>query len=216
VVLSLHIPTNTGQHRREKKNEFDIRNTVVNREQLYEILKPYTVHIMSGHTHFHEVWMEGNLIEHNHGTVCGAWWTGDICGDGTPNGYGVYEVEGNKISWFYKSTGKPKTHQMRLYPKGRHKEFPEEVCVNIWNYDKNWKVKWEADGKPMSPPEQRTAFDPLAHQTLLGSDLPKGNSWVEPDLTEHLFFMKPGSGVKQITVIATDSFGNKYSESLTM
>ena len=96
VVVSLHIPTNTGAARRGKKEE-SISGVVSNRKQLYKILQPYKVHIMSGHTHYNEKWEEGNIMEHNHGTVCGAWWTGPICGDGTPNGYGV-RVDGAEIS----------------------------------------------------------------------------------------------------------------------
>ena len=75
VVLSLHIPTNTGAVRRNKTTE-EFGGTVSNRKQLYKILAPYKVHIMSGHTHFNESWEEEGIMEHNHGTVCGAWWTG--------------------------------------------------------------------------------------------------------------------------------------------
>jgi hypothetical protein len=63
---------------------------------------------MSGHAHVNEKWEEGNIIEHNHGAVCGAWWTGPVCSEGTPAGYAVYEVNGSEISWYYKSTGKPR------------------------------------------------------------------------------------------------------------
>jgi hypothetical protein len=216
VVLCLHIPTNTGQRKRDQSKADEMGGVVVNRQRLYELLKPYQVHIMSGHTHFNEVWIENNITEHNHGTVCGAWWTGDICGDGTPNGYGVYEVDGDKISWYYKATGKPKTHQLRLYAPGTHKDYPEEACVNIWNYDKNWSVNWFADGKPMGKPEQRTAYDPLALEIFLGAARPKPRGWVEPNLTDHLFFMKPDPTIGTIKVTATDPFGNTYSETLNI
>jgi hypothetical protein len=109
----LHIPTNTGAVRRNKAEE-EFGGTVSNRKQLYKLLAPYKVHIMLGHTHFNESWEEGNIMEHNHGTVCGAWWTGPICGDGTPGGYGVYEVDGDEIKWYYKATGKSKEHQLRF------------------------------------------------------------------------------------------------------
>ena len=64
---------------------------------------------MSGHTHFNESWEQDNIIEHNHGTVCGAWWTGPICGDGTPRGYGVYEVNGWKFGGIIKAQIRIKT-----------------------------------------------------------------------------------------------------------
>lgn len=216
VVVSLHIPTSTGQRRRDKETEPELGGTVVNRQHLYNLLKPYTVHFMSGHTHFNEVWVEGNMTEHNHGTVCGAWWTGPICGDGTPSGYGVYEVDGSKLSWYYKATGKPKSHQLRIYPAGKHQDFPEDVCVNVWNYDQNWTLEWFADDKSMGKPEQRTAYDPWAFELFQGKEKPKPRGWVEPNLTDHVFFVKPPSGVKQIRVVATDPFGNSYSDSLSL
>jgi len=37
--------------------------------------------------------------------VCGAWWSGDVCWDGAPNGYGVYDVRGEEVRWRYKGTG---------------------------------------------------------------------------------------------------------------
>ncbi|WP_207423170.1 calcineurin-like phosphoesterase C-terminal domain-containing protein [Desertivirga brevis] len=216
LVINLHIPTFTNQSKRDKKTEPEVGAVVMNRKRLYDMLKAYTVHFMSGHTHFNEVWIEGNLTEHNHGTVCGAWWSGPICGDGTPSGYGVYEVKGNELSWYYKATGQPKEHQIRIYAPGRHKDFPDEASINVWNYDKNWKLEWFADGKAMGRPEQRTAYDPWAYELYLGSAKPNIRKWVEPNLTDHIFFIKPASTVKTIKVVATDPFGKTYTETLNL
>ena len=143
-------------------------------------------------------------MEHNHGTVCGAWWTGPICGDGTPRGYGVYEVNGSEIRWYYKSTDKDKDHQLRIYPKGYDKNNPEEIAVNIWNWDTKWKVEWLEDGVYKGAPSQRVAKDPWAAELYEGPALPQKHKFVEPTLTEHLFFIKPSAGAKKITVRATD------------
>jgi len=213
VVVSVHIPTNTGATRRTKQKE-EFGGTVSNRKQLYKILAPYNVHIMSGHTHFNESWEEGNIMEHNHGTVCGAWWTGPICGDGTPNGYGVYEVDGSEIKWYYKSTGLPKEHQVRLYPKGALKEYPDEIVANVWNWDAKWKVEWFEDGVAKGTMEQRVAQDPLAIELYSGPQLPKKHKFVEPSLADHIFFAKPSAGARQVMVKATDRFGNVYTATL--
>lgn len=212
VVVSLHIPTYTGMAKRNKKEE-EFGGTVSNRKQLYKLLAPYKVHIMSGHTHFNENWEEGDIMEHNHGTVCGAWWTGPICGDGTPSGYGVYEVNGSNISWHYKSTGMEKNRQLRIYEKGRIKELPDEIAVNVWNWDSKWKVEWYEDGVLKGPMEQRVAFDPWAVELYAGPALPKKRKFVEPTLNDHMFFAKP-TGNGKITVKATDRFGNVYEETL--
>lgn len=213
VVVNLHIPTFTGAPKRNKKEE-DFGGTVSNRKKLYALLAPYKVHIMSGHTHFNECWEEGNIMEHNHGTVCGAWWTGPICGDGTPSGYGVYEVNGNDIKWFYKSTGKENNHQLRIYPKGYAKAYPEEIAVNIWNWDTQWKIEWFEDGVSKGAPEQRVAKDPWAIELYEGPTLPQKHKFVEPSLTEHLFFVEPSASAKEIKVKATDRFGKIYEEAI--
>ena len=215
VVISLHIPTNTGAARRGAKEE-SIGGVVSNRKQLYKILQPYKVHIMSGHTHFNEKWEEGNIIEHNHGTVCGAWWTGPICSDGTPNGYGVYEVNGDEIKWYYKSTQHPKNHQIRIYSKGKSGTAPDEIIVNVWNWDPKWKIEWYEDDTFKGSMEQRVALDPWAIELYAGAELPVKHKFVDPSPADHLFFAKPSINSKQIRVKATDRFGNIYEERLSI
>jgi hypothetical protein len=215
VVVSLHIPTNTGDARRNKKPA-ELGSVVSNRKQLYKILAPYKVHVMSGHTHFNDTWEEENIMEHNHGTVCGAWWTGPVCGDGTPNGYGVYEVNGSEIKWYYKSTGQLKNSQLRLYGKGRSKDYPEDIVANVWNWDAKWKVEWMEDGVAKGAMEQRVSLDPLAVELYAGPELPKKHKFVEPSLTDHIFFARPSANAKQIEVKATDRFGNVYIEKINL
>ena len=214
VVVSLHIPTQTGYARRNKLKEEVISGTVANRNHLYELLKPFNVHIMSGHTHVNEKWQAGNITEHVHGTVCGAWWTGPICSDGTPAGYGVYEVDGNDIRWYYKSTGKPRAHQLRIYEKGRIKDAPEQMAVNVWNWDPSWKIEWLEDGVVKGKPESRVALDPWATELYAGPELPKKHKFVDPTLTDHLFFFTPSAGANEITIRATDRFGTVYTETV--
>lgn len=214
IILSLHIPTYTGAARREGKPDEVGGGTVANRKKLYKMLEPFKVHIMSGHTHFNDNWEEGNIMEHNHGTVCGAWWTGPICGDGTPGGYGVYEVNGSDIKWYYKGTGMAKEEQLRIYAKGRLKDAPEEISANVWNWDNKWKVEWYEDGVLKGPMERRVAYDPWAVELYAGPELPKKHKFVEPTLNDHMFFAKPSPGIKKITVKATDRFGNVYEQTI--
>ncbi|MDF2192294.1 calcineurin-like phosphoesterase family protein [Paraflavitalea sp. CAU 1676] len=216
VVVGNHIPTDTGNQRRNKLTEEAIGGTVANRNQLYKLLKPYKVHIMSGHTHVNEKWEKDNMIEHVHGTVCGAWWTGPICSDGTPNGYGVYEVDGDDIKWYYKSTGKEKDHQLRVYKKGKLANAPDEVVANVWNWDPKWKIEWWEDDQAKGLMEQRVEFDPWSVELHGGPQLPKKHKFVEPTLTDHLFFAKPSAAAKKITVQATDRFGNVFKETIQL
>jgi hypothetical protein len=216
VVVSNHIPTDTGNQRRNKLAEEAIGGTVSNRNQLYKLLKPFNVHIMSGHTHVNEKWEKDNLMEHVHGTVCGAWWTGPICSDGTPNGYGVYEVDGDNIKWYYKSTGKEKEHQLRVYGKGKLSTAPDEIVANVWNWDPKWKIEWWEDEVAKGLMEQRIELDPWSIELHGGPQLPKKHKFVEPSLTDHLFFAKPSPNAKKITIKATDRFGNEFKETITV
>ncbi|WP_069658683.1 calcineurin-like phosphoesterase C-terminal domain-containing protein [Arcticibacter eurypsychrophilus] len=216
LVLSLHIPTNTGSVRRNNLKEDELGGVVSNRERLYKIMEGYTVHIMSGHTHMNEKWTKGNITEHVHGTVCGAWWTGPVCSDGSPEGYAVYEVQGSQIQWFYKSIGKPRDHQVKVYPKGFVKDSPDEIIANVWNWDANWKIEWLEDGVLKGEMERRTALDPLAEKLYNGPQLPKKHKWIDPTLTDHLFFAKPSSSAKLIEIKATDRFGKIYVEKLSL
>ncbi len=216
VVVALHIPTNTGDRRRNKRKEDEMSNVVNNRKALYDLLQPYKVQIVSGHTHWNEVWEESNITEHNLGTVCGAWWSGSVCGDGTPNGFGVFEVDGDHISWYYKATGYEKQHQIRLYQPGADKERAEAVIANIWNHDWQWTVEWFEDGKAQGAMTPYTGYDPSAVALYLGDDLPLSRKWVEPTLTDHLFSALPSKGAKEIKVRAKDRFGNIYEERIDL
>ncbi|MFI2742400.1 calcineurin-like phosphoesterase C-terminal domain-containing protein [Zhouia sp. PK063] len=216
VVVALHIPTHTGNTRRQHLKEDKDGSMVMNRQALYDILKNYKVQFISGHTHFNEVWEKDNMMEHNLGTLCGAWWTGPICGDGTPSGYSVFEVDGNEVSWYYKSTGYEKEHQLKIHTKGTDKELPQHIIANVWNYDPAWKVEWFEDGTEKGEMQQYTGLDPEAVQLYLGEQLPQTRKWVEPMLTDHLFIAKPSNTAKQITVKVTDRFGNVYQDKISL
>ncbi len=214
VVVSLHIPTDTAERKRVKVKEESLGGSVSNREALYSLLKPFKVHIMSGHTHYNENWKKDNIMEHNHGTVCGAWWTGPICGDGTPSGYGVYEVEGDEVKWYYKSVGYTKEHQLTVYKVGELASKPNAMVANVWNYDDKWNIEWFEDGIAKGKMERIADFDPAAVALYKGPSLPVKHKWVEPNLTEHLFMALPSSTAKELKVKATDRFGNVYEKNV--
>lgn len=216
VVVALHIPTNSGDQRRTKANEESLGNVVSNRAALYRLLKPYSAHLMSGHTHVCEKVIGENLIEHTHGAVCGAWWTGPICTDGAPCGYGVYEVTGSELKWYYKAIGHDRQHQLRLYAKGSAANRPGDIVANVWNWDPQWKVVWFEDGKPQGEMQQQVGLDPLSVRLHAGEQLPAKHPWVDPSLTDHLFFAQPSPAAKEIRIEATDRFGQVYRETLVV
>jgi hypothetical protein len=195
LVLCVHIPVATHTK---------------NKEALYALIRDRNVHIMSGHTHYHKNIVDGNIFEHNHGTVCGAWWTGAICEDGTPNGYGVYHVKGNQLSWHYQSTGLEISEQMRTYIHDID-EKSKLLQVNIWNYDPQWTNTYWIDGQLMGSLTQFEGMDPLAYNNLLGPEKPKPRGFAEPKITNHLFKANIPITAKEIKIEAKDRFGNIYS-----
>lgn len=202
VVINMHIPTNTGEKARSMLREELMSNVLINREHLYKLLKPYTVHFMSGHTHWNEKWEKDNMTEHNHGTVCGAWWTEqNLAMDGTPNGYAIYIVEGSEIKWHYKSVGFTEDYQIKVYPVGRSLEKPQSIVANVWNFDSKWKVEWLEDGKLKGNMEQFTGEDPDVVKHYV-------KSYKRP--TDHLFSATPSPSAQEIIVRATDRFGKTY------
>jgi hypothetical protein len=217
VVVSVHIPVNNGDKRRNKLAEETIGSVVSNRKELYRLLKPYKAHIMSGHTHYNEkVFQDDNIIEHIHGAVCGAWWTGPICYDGTPAGYAVYEVTGSDIRWYYKSTGLDKNYQFRIHPVGALKDRPDQFSVNVWNWDPQWKIEWFEDGRNMGELKPEVSYDPLSVELHAGQEKPARRGWVDPVLTDHMFFAKPSAGAVSIVVQATDRFKNVYRQEVKL
>lgn len=194
IVLCLHIP---------------VHNAVDNRQALYDMLRDYKVHIMSGHTHYNRNVISGNVYEHVHGTVCGAWWTGPVCEDGTPSGYGIYEVDGTDLKWQYKSTGKPLEYQIstQVYTNDKGQK---EVQANVWNWDPQWMVAWWANDIYQGTLNNISNFDPQTLALYLGDQLPQGRGFVEPRKTDHLFQVVVPPFSSSIRFIATDPFGRTY------
>ena len=208
VIVSLHIPTNNNLKEREQLKEESPGSVVSNREHLYALLKPYKVHIMSGHTHWNENWEKDNIMEHNHGTVCGAWWRPfNIAVDGTPNGYAVYEINGDEVKWYYKGTGRPKEQQMTIYAPGKVAANTSAVVANVWNWDSKWKVEWLEDGVHKGAMKQTRCQEPV-----VVANYPV-NMHVYSD---HFFAAVPTAGAREITIRATDRFGNIYQEKIKL
>jgi hypothetical protein len=212
VVVFHHIPGLTSRHLREGEARPSISNTTTNREQLYRLLEPYRAHIISGHTHENEHIFEGGVHEWVQGTVCGAWWSGPICWDGAPNGYGLIEVEGEEVRWRYRATGKDMNHQMRVYPAGSDPGAPDEVVVNIWNWDPEWSVVWYENGVRRGRLSRRVGIDPLSERLHRGPELPERRPWVDPVPTGHLFYAPIDPKATDVKIEATDRFGRVFVE----
>jgi hypothetical protein len=215
VIVVAHIPVLGSRHTREGQRSPAIGSAVTNRDGLYRLLQPFEAHILTGHTHESEHLFEHGVHEHVNGAVCGAWWSGPICGDGTPSGFSVYEVRGSEVAWRYKSTGHGFEHQMRSYPRGADPQAPDEIVVNVWDWDPAWEVVWYEGGDRRGAMARRVGLDPLSVELHTGPDLPPRRTWVEPYPTGHLFYSPAPADASGIHVEATDRFGRVYSATVT-
>lgn len=216
VVVYVHIPANNTQHTRYGHES--PRNSVVitNRELLFDLLQPYKSYVISGHTHESDYLTESGSELHVCGAVCGAWWTGPICHDGTPMGYSVYKVSGSELKWEYKSTGHDMSHQMRIYKRGANPELPDEIPANIWTADDKWKIVWYEDGIKIGNMRNVLSKDPLSVELHSGKELPQKHTWVEPLLNNHMFYARPSANAKEIIVEATDRWGRTYTDKIAL
>ena len=136
---------------------------------------------------------------------------------GTPNGYMVAEVKGDKMEWYYKTVGKDRSYQMRVYtPTTTNSEY---LKVNIWNYSADtWSaIEWWENGQKVAEMEHaKGEFDPdylkiyAEHQQQkLGA---KEREYSKPVKTPYLFRVKPSAGVTSGEIRVTDHFGVTYTE----
>lgn len=214
VVVALHIPTALNEQDVKQFSYSTISQSVVNKRALYKILKPYQSHIISGHLHQNgNLELAPNLFEDNVSSVCGAWWQGDYAEDGTPKGYAVFEADGSKLSWYYKSAGKGEDYQFRAYPVGDNPEQPEFFTVNVWNWDPAWKVFWYENGTKMGEMEAYSGTDPETAKAYADKEK-LDYKWVSARKNNHMFRAKSKSNTASIVIEVIDRFGKSYKTKL--
>lgn len=210
IIVGLHIPT-----KRRNSN-----TQISNNAELYKLLDGYKVRILSGHSHNNYTTTISNSIEENSlGSVMGAFWNGDLCNDGSPRGFAIYEIEGNQIkNWYYKGTYHPANYQMYLYKPGEavSSEYQKGILINIFNWHTNWNVKLYEDGEyKQSLTNNIKEMDPRAYNTMYGSDKPSHRPSAEPEKNcDHMFYYQPSASWNEIKIEATDPYGNTYINTL--
>lgn len=166
VVLCVHIPLYGSRSKAGSTGHYV--------KEVHQLLSKFKeAHVISGHTHIQRNYEPTKdyptIYEHNMGTVCGTWWTSNVCGCGTPNGYGVFIGEnGTFTNWYYMGYNdgmNSRDYQMRLYRgnaiTGAEKEdnlngkegyyafnYDDSVILaNVFNADSKWKVEVYEDGE---------------------------------------------------------------------
>ena len=211
VVVFAHIPFACTVSERIGGKIAPHEAQVTNRARVLELLEPFAARFVTAHTHENEHVFHGRVHEHVLGTVCGAWWAGPICWDGTPNGFHVFEARGETLSWHFRATGQSPEIQARLYAPGADPSRPDEWIANVWNWDPEWTVAWYERGDRRGEMSRARGLDPMAVSLYQGEHKPlKSGDWVEPILTDHLFYARGAN----ITVEITDRFGHSTAQGL--
>ena len=236
VILTAHIPF----YGKKPGNGWD-PDRVHEMENALEVVKVLgefpNAYIMSGHTHTHYKNVHENGVkEYTIAALSGCWWWSRNCADGTPNGYFVCHIEGNRIrDHIYKATGFEDDFQMRVYRGDAVYGGPVEkfamqnghstLLVNVWNWEKGWLMDVYEDGKLV-----RTLTDPIAPSDELYPSAEGSKDWwaigyhigvVGRGTTGnrrdycsrnyHMFrydLMYPDSKVK---IVVTDNYGRKFT-----
>ena len=182
------------------------------------------VYSWSGHYHYnfgYDYKGSDNKLLQNITCVCvtracgGLHCNRDLNNDGTPNGYMVMEVDGDKFEWYYKSIGHDRDYQIHVYDPTR--TGGELVKANIWNWSKEyWSVPewWENGvkvGDMICKPGKDIAF--LEDHAKQGPHILGGkdkSDKARPYNAHGLFYVKPTVGARSGEVRVTDNFGKTY------
>ena len=212
VVVCTHIPTTLDKSDRDAFKSDMMLDNLCNKPELYRMLEPYDALILSGHMHTADYeQIAPNIAEINIAGLCGAWWCGEVCIDGSPAGFKHFDMDGKDVSWIYKGCGHPLDYQMKVYVDDP--DYPGEVIANVWDYDPEWKVEYFEDGKKVCDMERFKAQDPLAKELYKDPASLKRN-WVYAAPTENMFRTKYSSDAKTLEVRVTDRFGRVYSKKI--
>lgn len=202
--------------------------TRINYDRYSKLLSQYArVYAWSGHYHYNYGYdyKASEMFPHlkNVVSICVARCCGglhvsrELYNDGTPQGYMVLEVDGEKMEWYYKTVGYDRSHQMNVYSPTRN--GTEFVKVNIWNWAADyWSTpEWWENGKKVADminePEKDIAY--LENYAKYGPFLGrKGDDKAIPHNAHGTFHIKPSEGVRSGEVRVTDNFGKTYIEKI--
>ncbi len=248
IVIAMHIPLyNYPALNADGSQRDGVRLT--NGNQLISLLNDFTdVRVLTGHTHCNFTVQDSpNIMEYNIAAISATWWwTGrpgyagnHICKDGSPGGYGVFEMEGKDMKYYYKSMGYEKDYQFRTYdlnnvhitaekfaPKSTNAKMApytsvyaspnssNEVLINVWGYDEKWEIEVKEDGRSLDV--QRVIMKDPLH--IISYEAQRLNAGATPtsafvtNTTAHLFKVKASSPTSTLYINVIDRYGNLYSE----
>jgi hypothetical protein len=253
IIVALHTPVYSlsvnGSGQAVKSTD------LTNAASLTSALNAFSnVTFISGHTHVnYTVEIASNMVEHNMAAVCATWWwTGasgyagnHICTDGSPGGYGIFEINDKNIKYSYKGIGYNKNKQFRTYDRntieisaanftpnanstyqamvptyaGEYATSSNSniVLINVFNYDSNCSLEVKENGISL-PVTRKYRKDPLH---IISYEMQRLNKNAEPtssfetNNTSHMFEVTASSATSTLEIKFTDRYGTVYTETMT-
>lgn len=231
VILAQHI---------NMKDNSGYYYNLTDRESIFDLLKDYeNVLVLSAHTHYQEQleytevhgWKGSKpLHEYNVGTTSGDWYSGKMdenglpdatMHDGTPQGYAILNINGNKYDVDYRVSGREAEYQMNIYApkvvphKGR---TTAQIYVNFFMGSPNDQVEYRIDNGEWRKMSYIEMYDPnyltkLAEWDFTEELLP-GRRPSNPENCTHLWSgalqLELEPGTHTIEVKATDRYGKTH------
>ena len=220
MIICCHIPF---------KSEVSFKNHL---QEILAMMGEFNeAHFMIGHTHYQQNYIHKDyktrnglpIYEHIHGGACGGWWACNLNVDGSPNGYSIYEIEGNHMkNWVAKGTGLQDDCQMRVYDgnqtytgtkgyiynwyqdsvggsagityKGR--DFLKDCfVVNLWNADDTyWTVEFTYNGKTVPMKRADSSVMDAAAVSFFFNECSKNTtSWTKA--LDHFWYIESPDGL---------------------
>jgi len=134
---------------------------------------------------------------------------------GTPQGYMVAEVDGNRMTWQYKSVGKELSEQMTVYAPSRVDGTFAAATVWNWNPD-TWGIpEWWENGQKVADMQKWDDKDPDYVQLISTITDKYTLELAMPAKSRYLFRVRPTAGASGGEVRVKDKFGNTYTKSIT-
>lgn len=231
IVLTMHIPLDYRAYDKENLKAFF--NEISDRENIIAL---------AGHNHI----LENTFLDANSlwsgakplhtmivGAVCGSWWEGSLNEEnialgnmacGAPNGYGIFQFNGNKYTMKYFAFDFPEDYQMRIWTPGKifaNQSAQTNIYVNFFagsskdtvemkfGKDGQWtKMKWCPDIDPFI--KERNELEKAAKGDKSVTVYDANQYYFSQHNWSALLPANPPTGVHVIYVRATDGYGQVF------
>jgi 3',5'-cyclic AMP phosphodiesterase CpdA len=255
VVVAMHIPLRTY---------LDPHGPALNtldRGEFLKLIGNRPCVSFSGHTHTTEHHYfgaddgYGDLTPHHHHVmtaVSGSWWSGPFdhrgiaaadSRDGSPNGFHVLSIDGNRYTTRFQPANEPNARQMRIVldsefhrdrrelyrdvrmgqllgsPIPRDHAYATDVIVNVFDGGPRTKVAYRIGRRDPATMTREARPDPFVQEVFARNEATK-KPWVKADLSSHIWVARlPAdldAGTHCIEVRVTDEYGREHRDHLVL